>query len=175
MSRQGENIKHTRGCPGRVLRTSDMLMLALALLALLAAAIHHHRGRIATLNSAKDFDSVMTELQEALLKRGYSIRKIQPVDKGLAKAGYALDTYKVVFYQNAEDMKKIKSRHPEFIAFLPLSFTLVKNKNGVRVISMPFNLLLKNAPSKRIRRLVKKWRRDSDAIVREIGRSPPPA
>lgn len=165
-------MKQTINSLAKSLRSSDLIVLALTLLVLLAVMIHRDNNGIATRSTTKDFDSVMTELQEALLKRGYSINKIQPVDKGLAKAGYTLDTYKVIFYQKTEDMAEIKSLHPEFTAFLPLTFTLVKNRDSVSIIGMPFNMLLKNAPSKSIRRLVKKWRKDSNAIVREIGRTP---
>ena len=148
-------------------RALDLVILFLILVSM-SIYLFHNRNSPATSYTVRDFDITMTEVQEGLLKRGYTIDKIQPIDKGLDKAGYKLENYRVIFYRNKIDSKRIHNSHPEFTTLLPLTLTIVKDKHGTKIISTPYKMLLKNAPADYIKRLVLKWKKDSREIVKEV-------
>lgn len=54
--------------------------------------------------SDKKYAEVMVAIQNGLINRGYKIEAIQPIDRGLKKAGYNIPTYRVVFYYPQHDL-----------------------------------------------------------------------
>jgi uncharacterized protein (DUF302 family) len=115
--------------------------------------------------TGKDYSEVMTEIQEGLIKRGYEIEKIQPIDKGLAKSGYEIEKYRVIFFNPKSDIRWIRKNHPKFTVFFPLTITIAKQKGKIKIINTPFRLLLKNANNDELKRIIRKWEKESHEII----------
>lgn len=76
------------------------------------------------IRSKQSYPEAMTTLQDALRAQGYTISRVQHVDKGLANRGYASDAYKVVFFGRGAEVQQMTASHPELIPYLPLQVVI---------------------------------------------------
>ena len=125
-----------------------------------------NRSSIPEYVTEKDYNHVMTSIQEGLLKRGYKIEKIQPIDQGLAKAGLKIQKYRVIFYHPKQSIELIQKKYPKFSALLPLSITIAKDKDKLKIIDMPYRILYENAKQKDLISQIKLWEKDSKEIIK---------
>jgi len=117
--------------------------------------------------TGKDYSVVMTHLQEGLIKRGYEIEKIQPIDQGLKKAGFEIEKYRVIYFNPKHSIESIQKKHPKFSALLPLSITLAVESDSLKITGAPFKLLLKSTNDKVLLSQIRKWKKDSEQIIKE--------
>ncbi len=88
----------------------------------------------AYVSSARDGDYrvALDELSLAILDHGYTVVKIQPVDKGLRNKGYELyEDYKLVFFSSKEIERQALALGPELATLLPLKIILYQDKHTV--------------------------------------------
>jgi len=141
------------------------------ILAIVAASLLYlfgsNPGGIREYSSSKDYSEIMTHLQLGLISHGYEIEKIQPIDKGLARAGKKIETYRIIFFNPRHTIGAIQRKYPGFSALLPLSITVAKHKNKIVIVSSPYKFLSRAARGKDIRALVKLWQQDSDSIIKQ--------
>jgi len=116
--------------------------------------------------SEKDYSQVMTKLQEGLIAKGYEIEKIQPIDKGLEKAGLKIEKYRVIFFNPKNSLVNIQNKFPRFSTLLPLSITIAKQNDKLKIIGAPYQLLLKNTSNIELIAQIKQWQHDSEQIIK---------
>jgi uncharacterized protein (DUF302 family) len=113
------------------------------------------------------FPESMSHLQELIKKQGYTVSRVQHVDKGLRSRGYETDLYRVVFFGKQEEIQQIRNFYPALIPYIPLSITIFEDgKNtGVSTIDpKSFNELFK---SENIKTLVESWHKDVVEIIND--------
>jgi len=115
---------------------------------------------IKPIRSGNDFPDTMTHIQNNLTGKGYRIIRIQALDQGLARAGYDINRYRIIFFGKAEDFVHIQKTHPGFTVFLPLSVTVYEDEGGTYMQSMPFTAMKDLALDKKQVHMISRWRAD---------------
>jgi len=141
-----------------LLRTATVLFITGALCA--CDKIEHAQTR-------DDFPDVMLELQTSIQEKGYKVSRVQQVDVGMEKAGYTIDEYRVVFFAKPEEVKFILKEYPEFASFLPLSITIYKDGDRIRLLGMPFALPRAQDSTKELGKMIAAWEKDTADILRQ--------
>lgn len=124
-------------------------------------------GGISVYSTQKNYANVMGWLQQGLVDKGYEIEKIQPIDKGLGRAGININTYRVVFYNPKHTLTALQRKYPAFTVLLPLSITVAKENKNLKIIGSPYKLLLRSAKGHDLQATIKRWRKDSDDVIRQ--------
>lgn len=140
-------------------------VLATAFVALLVFCSHAGCGAQDVVESKNEFSDTMIAVQEALIARGYTVSRIQPIDEGMAKAGYDIEKYRVVFFGKSDEVDMVLEHYPQFSLFLPLSLVIYEEEGKTKLVSMPFNLLENAAPTPEVAEVVAKWRSDIQAVI----------
>lgn len=93
------------------------------------------------LRSTQAFPEAMTLLQDAINKQGYTVTRVQHVDKGLTTMGFKTDLYRVVFFAKTDELHQLSEQHPELIPYLPLQIAIFAEADEtILVASNPLNL-----------------------------------
>ena len=114
-----------------------------------------------------DFPEVMLTLQTNIQARGYQVSRVQKIDVGMKKAGYAIDEYRVVFFAKPDEVKTILEEYPEFASFLPLSITIYRDGDMTRLVGMPFALPMAHASEQELETMIARWEKDTTDIIRQ--------
>jgi len=115
--------------------------------------------------SKNDFPDTMMRVQQELNKKGYQVTRIQALDQGLAKAGYDIENYRIIFFGNSLDFDIVQQRYPELTVFLPLSVTVYENDGRVYIQSMPFSMAQKATQDHEYLAMVARWKNDVDQAI----------
>lgn len=115
--------------------------------------------------SKNDFPETMMRVQQELNKKGYQMTRIQALDQGLAKAGYDIENYRIIFFGNSLDFDIVQQRNPELTVFLPLSVTVYEDDGRVYIQSMPFSMAQKATQDREYLAMVTRWKQDVDQAI----------
>lgn len=122
-------------------------------------------------NSCKlPFPEAMALLQEAIVSRGYTVSRVQHVDKGLRLRGYETGLYRVVFFGHPQQMARVRLDYPALIPYLPLKVTLFESKEHVVASALQPATLSSFFDDKKIRQLLEGWQKDVTTIMAFYGR-----
>lgn len=113
------------------------------------------------------FPEAMSHLQELIKNQGYTISRVQYVDKGLRSRGYETGRYRVVFFGKRKQIQEIRTRYPVLIPYIPLSITIFEQsaQTGISTIDpATFNQLYK---ASEIKNLIESWHLDIMDIFSE--------
>lgn len=111
------------------------------------------------------FPEAMALLQEAIGSRGYTVSRVQHVDKGLRQSGYETGFYRVVFFGRPRQMSMVRSAYPALIPYLPLKITLYEVGDHITASALLPVSLVPFFAEDPIRRLLSDWQQDVDAIM----------
>ncbi|TNF36181.1 MAG: DUF302 domain-containing protein, partial [Gammaproteobacteria bacterium] len=90
------------------------------------------------IRSQQPFPETMASLQLAITNQGYTISRVQRVDIGLTSSGYKTDKYRVVFFGKPEEIRTLRTQHPELIPYLPLKIAIfAEGEETILVASNP--------------------------------------
>lgn len=79
-----------------------------------------------------DYRVALDELSVAIMDQGFTLVKIQPVDKGLHSKGYEVNEgYKLIFFSNKDMEAKALKIAPEMATLLPLKVILYQEEGKV--------------------------------------------
>lgn len=120
-----------------------------------------------------DFPEAMALLQESVGERHYTVTRVQHVDRGLIERGYETAEFKVVFFGKPAQMADVVSNHPALIPFVPLSITISRDGDHIRVSALsPTQLSQLNLPPDTTE-LIHHWQQDLEHIVGRYARCDP--
>jgi len=140
---------------------------SLIAIVLLAAGVLTACDNIESAQVRSDFPEVMLTLQTNIQASGYQVSRVQKVDVGMKKAGYAIDEYRVVFFAKPEEVKIILEEYPDFASFLPLSITIYKEGDMIRLVGMPFALPKAHESGQALETMIARWEKDTTEIIRQ--------
>ena len=114
------------------------------------------------------FPETMTHLQTLIKKHGYTISRIQYVDKGLNARGYKTKAYRVVFFGKKEDVQLVQEQYPILIPFMPLNITIVESEDSTDITSLYPERLIGIFKMEEIADLVNSWSYDISQIFEDF-------
>jgi len=114
------------------------------------------------------FPEAMLHLQDAITKHGYTISRVQHVDKGLTAKGYKTKNYKVVFFGKKTEIESIKSNFPQLIPFIPLSITLIEKNKINTITGLRPKMLEELFNSNLSKRYFVQWEKDFQLIFKSF-------
>ena len=93
-------------------------------------------GGMIMVRSSEAFPETMSLLQEAIIKQGYKLSKVQRVDVGLSAKGYKTDKYRVVFFGKGKQVKQLSEKYPQLIPYLPLKIAIYAEGSNTILVSV---------------------------------------
>ena len=118
--------------------------------------------------STEDFPETMLMLQNLIKKQGYTPSRVQRVDIGLTKSGYKTDKYRVVFFGETNEIKKISAQLPELVPYLPLKISIFAEEGQTILVTIDPMSFDKMYPNSKLTSIFKKWKSDVQAIFNKI-------
>lgn len=145
------------------------ILTALAMALSLAAHAAVAESYISSTRPA-DYRLALDDLSLAIADNGYTVVKIQPVDKGLRSKGYALsEDYKLVFFGNKELESLAIAAAPELATLLPLKIILYQDGDQVVAaapVLAPWQQVFTSTQAKAV---LRRFDRDVRAILEQYG------
>jgi len=114
--------------------------------------------------STEDFPETMLTLQTNIKELGYIPSRVQRVDIGLTKSGYATDKYRVVFFGKADEIKMVSEKLPELIPYLPLKISIFAEDGQTIIVTLNPLSFDSMFPNSGLRATFEQWDKD----IREI-------
>lgn len=118
--------------------------------------------------STEDFPETMLMLQTLIKQQGYTASRVQRVDIGLSKSGYATDKYRVVFFGKAKEIKQISERLPEIVPYLPLKISIFAEEGQTILVTLDPTSFDKMYPNSSFSKTFIQWKKDMQAIFNKI-------
>jgi len=72
----------------------------------------------------------LNHLQSAIEAEGFTVLRVQNVDKGLAAKGFERPPYKIVFFANRAAFERAREIDPRVTPYLPLKITVYRDREG---------------------------------------------
>ena len=132
-------------------------------------------GDLMMVRSTLPFPETMARLQQAVGEQGYRVARVQRVDIGLTRSGYATDKYRILFFGRRDEIERVKTRHPALIPYVPLKIVLFAEGDDTLVLAGGLAHLrgtLDDDPGARA--LLDGWTRDLRAILEKVSRAGSP-
>lgn len=115
---------------------------------------------------------VLNQLQTALADEGFTLMRIQNVDKGLAGHGFERPPYKIVFFGNRKQFERAREIDPRVTPYLPLKVTVYQGKKGNTHLSVVDPAVVGRMFNPRLKDQFREWsgalKRILDRTVREV-------
>lgn len=118
----------------------------------------------------QNFPEAMLKLQETILKYDYLISRVQRIDIGLTKSGYATDKYRIVFFGSAKDIALISKNYPHLIPYIPWKIAIfAEQQDTLLVAADPMQFSNKKYPG--ADKYLLKWKKDIQKIMGVLRKS----
>jgi uncharacterized protein (DUF302 family) len=114
------------------------------------------------------FPEAMAGIQNIIKKQGYTVSRVQYVDKGLTERGYKTDSYRVIFFGKNENIQLVRERYPALLPFIPLSIVVIENGQTTDISTLYPEMLSEIYKTDEIKELVKLWSDDVTQIFEEF-------
>lgn len=115
---------------------------ALLFSGLLAATLPAQAADLHDIRTSLEYPEAMAMLQEAIGKHGYTVARIQQVDKGLESGGFASPRqYRVVHFGRKEQLVQALKHFPQLLAYLPLRIAVMEEAGGTRLTALRAGLI----------------------------------
>lgn len=110
------------------------------------------------------FPEAMLKLQETIRSLGYTISRVQRIDIGLTKSGFATDKYRVVFFSTKEEIDAVSSNYPHLIPYIPWKIAIfAEQQDTLLVTADPTQFTNKKYPG--ADKYLIKWKKDVEKIL----------
>ena len=139
-----------------------VVMLVLLLSPVLAAE------ELFMVRSQLSFPEAMTVLQQAIRENGYQVSRVQRIDIGLTRSGYKTDKYRVVFFGNLQEIRKISDQYPELVAYFPLKIAIFAENDETILLSSSFKHLRPFYSSADLLASFAQWETDIQTILEQV-------
>jgi uncharacterized protein (DUF302 family) len=139
-----------------------VVMLLLLLSPVLAAE------ELFMVRSQLSFPEAMTVLQQTIQENGYQVSRVQRIDIGLTRSGYKTDKYRVVFFGNLQEVRKITDQYPEMVAYLPLKIAIFAENDETILLSSSFKHLRPFYSNADLLASFARWETDIQTILERV-------
>jgi len=111
-----------------------------------------------------DFPEAMQHLQDAIRLQGYTVSRVQRVDVGLKASGFQTAEYRIVFYGQPDEIRKLADTHFELIPYLPLNIVIFAEGEDTLILAPSPKKLATFYSNPELKGYFDRWEKD----VREI-------
>ena len=112
----------------------------------------------------QNFPEAMLKLQDTIRNTGYTISRIQRIDIGLTKSGYATDKYRIVFFATEKEIALISKQYPHLLPFIPWKIAIFAEQQDTLLVSAdPMQFSNKHYPG--ADKYLLKWQKDIEKIL----------
>lgn len=112
----------------------------------------------------QNFPEAMLKLQETIRKFDYKISRVQRIDIGLTKSGYATDKYRIVFFGTDEEISSISNKYPHLVPYIPWKIAIFAEQQDTLLVSAdPMQFSNKQYPD--ADKYLLKWKKDIQKIM----------
>jgi uncharacterized protein (DUF302 family) len=116
------------------------------------------------------FPEAMLKLQESIGDLNYTISRIQRIDIGLTKSGYATDKYRIVFFGTEKEIALISKKYPHLIPYIPWKIAIfAEQQDTLLVAANPMQFSNKQYPG--ANKYLLKWKKDIENIMQTLRES----
>lgn len=116
------------------------------------------------------FPEAMLKLQGTIRNFDYEISRVQRIDIGLTKSGYATDKYRIVFFADEKEISLISSRYPHLLPHIPWKIAIFAEQQDTLLVSAdPMEFSNKKYPG--ADKYLSKWKKDIQNIMRILQES----
>lgn len=144
------------------------LMLPVCLLALCMLLLSLARAEQMYLQAScvMEFPEAMLNLQQNINQDGFTVLRVQHVDKGLKTRGYETEPYKVVFFGKADEIDFLRREYPVLIPFLPLSITIHREGQATIISTLAPKYISQIVPDDRVASIFELWQQHMEQILK---------
>ena len=146
----------------------NQLIALLTAFLLLCSSTLYAESNLLVVRSKQAFPEAMLALQAAINKHGYKVARVQHVDIGLTKAGYKTDKYRIVFFGRSDEVRKLSTKYPDLIPFLPQSFSIFAEEDQTLVVTMNPTFLSLRYKQPELTAIFERWSKDVQAILADL-------
>lgn len=150
------------------MRTATLPMRLLGGIALLLALGVAHAEDLLMARSRQAFPEAMATLQEAISARGYTVSRVQHVDKGLSTFGFKTDLYRVVFFGKQDEVELLSRKYPQLIPYIPLPVAIFAEDRETLVVAANPAKYAAFFDAPELADVFRRWERDLQAIMDEV-------
>ena len=118
--------------------------------------------------SQLSFPEAMTVLQQTIRENGYQVSRVQRIDIGLTRSGYKTDKYRVVFFGELEEIRRLTDQYPELVAYLPLKIAIFAENDETILLSSSFKHLRPFYSSADLLASFDHWETDIQRILEQV-------
>ena len=105
------------------------------------------------------FPEAMLKLQDVIVTTGYVVSRVQRIDIGLTKSGYATDKYRIVFFGNKNEIAMLSKNYPHLIPNIPWKIAIFAEQQDTLLVSAdPMQFSDKKYPD--ADKYLLKWKKD---------------
>lgn len=135
---------------------------------LVCLSLNVHANELIMHRSTQSFPEAMLTLQNTIAEHGYKVSRVQRVDIGLTKSGYKTDKYRIVFFGKASELKAIKQKAPELLAYLPIKISIFAEGNETLLIALKPSYYKRFIKDEKIRNMITHWENDLLSILGDV-------
>ena len=105
------------------------------------------------------FPEAMLKLQDVIVTTGYVVSRVQRIDIGLTKSGYATDKYRIVFFGDKNEITMLSKNYPHLIPNIPWKIAIFAEQQDTLLVSAdPMQFSDKKYPG--ADKYLLKWKKD---------------
>ena len=105
------------------------------------------------------FPEAMLKLQDVIVTTGYVVSRVQRIDIGLTKSGYATDKYRIVFFGDKNEIAMLSKNYPHLIPNIPWKIAIFAEQQDTLLVSAdPMQFSDKKYPG--ADKYLLKWKKD---------------
>lgn len=105
------------------------------------------------------FPEAMLKLQGTIRNLNYTISRVQRIDIGLTKSGYATDKYRIVFFGDKNEIAFISDNYPHLVPHIPWKIAIFAEQQDTLLVSAnPMQFSDKRFPG--ADKYLLKWKKD---------------
>lgn len=146
-----------------------MTKIILSFVLLFGISSAYAEGLIMT-RTKQNFPEAMLKLQETIKNIGYKVSRVQRIDIGLTKSGYATDKYRIVFFGEAKEIKDISNKYPHLIPHIPWKIAIfAEQQDTLLVAADPMQFAHNQFPD--ANKYLLKWKKDIQKIMNTMRNS----
>jgi hypothetical protein len=112
----------------------------------------------------QNFPETMLKLQETIRDLNYSVSRIQRIDIGLTKSGYATDKYRIVFFGEEKEIALISEQYPHLIPYIPWLIAIFAEQQDTLLVTAD-PMQFSNAQYPQADQYLLKWKKDIRKIM----------
>lgn len=112
----------------------------------------------------QSFPEAMLKLQETIRDFDYTVSRVQRIDIGLTKSGYATDKYRIVFFATEKEIDLISKKYPHLTPYIPWKIAIFAEQQDTLLVSAnPMQFSDKKYPG--ADKYLSKWKKDIEKIL----------